>query len=53
MSEKKKAAAFLALSQFKLRHRFMIQLGGIAAVSFLLFFLFGRYALGLTENEFE
>ncbi len=40
-------------SMLTLRRRFALQLGGIAAVSVVLFFIFTRYSLGVTENEFE
>ena len=53
MSTKKGARKALALPKLNLRRRFALQLGGIAAVSVVLFFTFTRYSLGVTENEFE
>ncbi len=41
------------LSGLNLRKRFMVQLGAIAFFTFILFFLFARYAINLTEREFE
>ncbi len=40
-------------SVLTLRRRFALQLGGIAGVSVVLFFIFTQYSLGVTENEFE
>ncbi len=53
MAEKKDVLGTLNLSKLNLRRRFALLLGGIAAVSVVLFFIFTRYSLGVTENEFE
>ena len=53
MSEKKSVAKTFSLSKLNLRRRFALQLGGIAATSVLLFFVFTQYSLGVTEHEFE
>ena len=53
MSKKKRVLGILNLSNLNLRRRFALLLGGIAAVSVVLFFIFTRYSLGVTENEFE
>lgn len=53
MSEKKAARHALNLSKLNLRRRFAILLGGMAAIAIVLFFIFTRYALNVTENEFE
>ena len=53
MSESKSVTKTLRLSKLTLRRRFALQLGGIAAVSVLLFFIFTQYSLGVTEHEFE
>ena len=53
MSAKKGATEALTLFKVNLRRRFAFQLGGIAAISVVLFFIFTRYSLGVTENEFE
>ncbi len=53
MSKKKGVLGILNLSNLNLRRRFALLLGGMAAVSVVLFFIFTRYSLGVTENEFE
>ncbi|MFQ5570360.1 MAG: methyl-accepting chemotaxis protein [Rhodothermales bacterium] len=53
MSAKESALKLLNLSKLNLRRRFALLLGGIAAVAFILFFSYGRYSIGITEQEFE
>ncbi|NNF58901.1 MAG: methyl-accepting chemotaxis protein, partial [Rhodothermaceae bacterium] len=52
MPNRLKLPTWLRLSQLKLRQRFMAQLGGIAALFFILFFAFAQYSFNLTESEF-
>ena len=37
----------------KLRHRFALQLGGMATTTFVLFFFYAQYSLDVTQKEFE
>ncbi|QXD16058.1 HAMP domain-containing protein [Rhodocaloribacter litoris] len=56
MSEKQQStsrAARLSLAHLKLRQRFLIQLGGLAVLVFILFFAFAQYSLNQTVKEFE
>lgn len=43
----------LNLTRIDLRNRFALMLGGIAALTAVLFFVFAQYSLRITEDEFE
>lgn len=53
MSKKINLVKVFDLSGIDLRRRFAVLLGAVALVSLVLFFLFSRYSIGVTENEFE